>query len=710
MEFRHARPALDFTIPAPARRAAVVLLAWTLSLAVIPAAGVVFAQEDSPLMAGTYLGGADSDGFYEVPAVRDAQGNVFVASLTRSADLPVPAGAYQPEPGGMSDILVAKFDPDMTTLLAATYLGGVYEDVVWPGVALALAADGGVFVATGTTGRDLPTTPDAFCTAWQGGRDIWLARLSAGLDSLVAATYIGGTRNDEYPLLVVDGQGRPYLAASTLSGEFPVTPGGYDTIANGARDLGVCRLDPLLTTVECGTRYGGSNEDYAEQLAFDGQGRLVLAGWTKSINLPVPPDAWDTVANGNFDAFAVILSADLSSLEAATYIGGGDWDFGYGMVVDPAGPIYVGGHTASTDFPATAGAYDQTYSGDGSADVGDDAWVARFSADLKTLDAATYLGGAAWENAEAMALDGDGTVIVAGNSSSANFPTTADAYRQTYAGGSKYVGDIFITRLSPMLDSLRASTFFGGASMDNLGSLTLLPDETLLMAGSTGSADFPVPAGAWDDSYAGGVFAWGGDIWLSKLHSGLSWGVVPNFLQEFAAFRGAEACRICWRLGEQVPADHLRLVVREPGGERELTVIPGAGGAYEAVDGGEAGAATQYELYLKNGADGWLLIGTLRAPETPSLERTGLSAWPNPFNPRVEIRFTLERGGPVGLYVTDLAGRRVATLAAGKRVAGSHGVVWDGTDARGRGAASGAYLLSLVTTERVFTRKVTLSR
>ena len=68
---------------------------------------------------------------------------------------------------------------------------------------------------------------------------------------------------------------------------------------------------------------------------------------------------------------------------------------------------------------------------------------------------------------------------------------------------------------------------------------------------------------------------------------------------------------------------------------------------------------------------------------------------PNPANPGTTVRFALPAPAAVTLTVHDLAGRRVATLVAGHREAGSHAVAWDGRDGAGRAMPSGVYLVRL---------------
>ncbi len=68
---------------------------------------------------------------------------------------------------------------------------------------------------------------------------------------------------------------------------------------------------------------------------------------------------------------------------------------------------------------------------------------------------------------------------------------------------------------------------------------------------------------------------------------------------------------------------------------------------------------------------------------------------PNPFNPRVTVRFTLRGQGEARLAVYDLAGRRVRQLELGSGGAGQREVRWDGRDNSGREAPSGVYLFKL---------------
>ena len=80
-------------------------------------------------------------------------------------------------------------------------------------------------------------------------------------------------------------------------------------------------------------------------------------------------------------------------------------------------------------------------------------------------------------------------------------------------------------------------------------------------------------------------------------------------------------------------------------------------------------------------------------------------AFPNPFNPRTQIRFYLGESSPVSADVFDLQGRLVTRLTAptNRLSAGYHSIEWDAT-----GKASGIYLLRMECAGRVLTSKLVL--
>lgn len=140
----------------------------------------------------------------------------------------------------------------------------------------------------------------------------------------------------------------------------------------------------------------------------------------------------------------------------------------------------------------------------------------------------------------------------------------------------------------------------------------------------------------------------------------------------------------------------------DPAFQAALQTVIDAGGArltVTNVDGFEFTVDVPVELDTATDAD--------RPVGRPAVR---LAAAPNPFNPRTVLSFELPRSSHVALDVFGVDGRWITSLVDGPREAGTHRVVWDGRDERGREVASGSYLARLRVDGSEDTRKVTLVR
>ncbi|MFH1856057.1 MAG: SBBP repeat-containing protein [Candidatus Omnitrophota bacterium] len=200
-------------------------------------------------------------------------------------------------------------------------------------------------------------------------------------------------------------------------------------------------------------------------------------------------------------------------LLASTYLGGNSSDFGESIVLDTSNNVYVAGFTASTDYPTTGGAWDQTPNSPGYAY---DIVVSKLNSDLTTLSASTYLGGSSYDHGISIALDASNNVYVAGYTASTNYPVTAGVYGISCNGGY----DIFISKLTSDLTTLSASTYLGGSSHDYGTSIALDTSNNVYVAGFAESTDYPTTGGAWDQTPNSPGYAY--DIVVSKLTSDLT--------------------------------------------------------------------------------------------------------------------------------------------------------------------------------------------
>src|SRR5262249_9770757 len=96
-------------------------------------------------------------------------------------------------------------------------------------------------------------------------------------------------------------------------------------------------------------------------IAVNSYGHAFVAG-SAGAGFPLKAAVDTTAVNG--DGFVTKLWATGGGLHWSTYLGGSGNDIAYAVRLDGAGNAYVGGRTASTDFPTTSGAYRRHSSGD----------------------------------------------------------------------------------------------------------------------------------------------------------------------------------------------------------------------------------------------------------------------------------------------------------------------------------------------------------
>jgi len=322
------------------------------------------------------------------------------------------------------------------------------------------------------------------------------------------STFLGGSGDDFAARLAVDSTGNAYVTGQTSSLDFPVSSGAVDTSANGWNDVFVTKLNPTGAAVLYSTYLGGSGDDSGSGIAVDPAGNAYVVGRTDSPNFPVTAGAFDTSANGSYDAFVAKLNATGTALLYSTFLGGSAFDAAHAIALDAAGNAYVSGATLSSNFPTTAGAYDTSPNGRS------DAFVAKLSAAGSSLVYSTLLGGAGDDVAQDIALDSSGNAYVTGSTSSSDFPTTVGAYDTSFNGGS-FPSDAFVAKLNPSGAALVFSTFLGSSGDDWGHRIAVDSAGNSYVAGATWSGSFPtVPPGAFDTSFNGAA-----DGFIAKLNA-----------------------------------------------------------------------------------------------------------------------------------------------------------------------------------------------
>jgi uncharacterized protein (TIGR03437 family) len=286
---------------------------------------------------------------------------------------------------------------------------------------------------------------------------------------------IGGQPNSVY----FDSSGDVYFGSSAIAG---ATPGAAQTQTGGGTcgtgiTFGItysipCR-DAFIGKVDAGghavfaTLLGGPTNDIATAVVADASGSVYITGTTGG-QFPTTPNAAITVAG---PAFAAKLSADGTTFLYVTYLPR-TFSNAYAIGVDGQGNAYIAGATASYQPE-----------------------VVKVSADGSAILYTTILGPPApqSDSGEGITVDYAGNVLVAGATTSPNFPVTAGVL-QTQLTGTE---NAFLTKLDPNGNTL-FSTYLGGSGSDFATTAKTDPQGNVYLAGRTLSLDFPTTAGSFE--------------------------------------------------------------------------------------------------------------------------------------------------------------------------------------------------------------------
>jgi hypothetical protein len=392
-------------------------------------------------------------------------GSAYVAGNTYSTDFPTVA-PFQPHNAFGEDTFVTKLDPS-GEIVYSTYLGGNSSDFIW---ALAVGADGSAYVTGSTQSANFPIVAQ-FQPIRSGGYDAFVTRLAPSGAALTYSTYLGGSLDDRGLGIAAGADGSAYVTGVTSSANFPTaTP--FQASRAGLDDVFVTKLSASGTSLAYSTYLGGNGFDYGNGIAVGADGSAYVTGSTGSTNFPTVAPLMTSLDFN--DAFVTKLSPSGTSLAYSTYLGSTSSDSGYAIALGGDGSAYVAGSTSSAGFP-TVGPLQGSYAGGG------DAFVAKLAPSGSALVYSTFLGGSDGDEANAIGLDTDGNIYVAGTTWSTDFPTAAPV-QATNAGGP----DAFVAKVSTSGLSLAYSTYLGDDLEDYGLAIAVGADGSAHVAGQTG--------------------------------------------------------------------------------------------------------------------------------------------------------------------------------------------------------------------------------
>ena len=449
----------------------------SLNIAAGLAAPLAAGARNPTLLFSGYFGGTSQDNITAVASSTNF--NTVVAGWSSSPDLPT-TGARRTSGGGV-DAFVANFSPVGGQLVYCTYLGGSGDDRAF---GIAVDQSKNTYITGWTSSSNFPVV-GGVQSRLSGARDAFIVKLNSTGTALLYSTYLGGSGVDSGTAIGIDFSGAAFIVGDTTSPNLPYTTGAYQRRLAGGQDVFVAKINSAGNALSFLTGLGGAATDHGTAIGVEAAGTVVVAGGTYSTDFPTTPGL-QTVSGGGQDGFIAKFAADGRSLLWSTYIGGrggspGAPELVTGLALGQAGNITFAGITSSANFPVR-GNVDQLTFGGGQTD----GFVAKLTGSSGAIYLATFLGGSLDDGINAIAGDARGYIYLTGYTSSPDFPTRR-AVQGSPGGGL----DAFIVKANTGTRILY-STYLGGSAGDSGNAIAVDALTSVTVAGSTGSADFPV--------------------------------------------------------------------------------------------------------------------------------------------------------------------------------------------------------------------------
>jgi Beta-propeller repeat len=322
--------------------------------------------------------------------------------------------------------------------------------------------------------------------------------------SVLYATYLGGSGNDEGYGIAFDSSNNAYVTGQTASSDFPTTTGAYRTALTGTANVFVTSIAASGSSLIYSTYLGGngSSGDSGNAIAVDQtSGAAYVVGGTTSSDFPTTSGAFQTTLNGPGNAFVFELSPGVATALLRRPANSPLSGLFYAMFLPIGGMALLGlsfGSSGSRGkrlfgllllglllsslllMPACGG-------GSGSGGGGRTGGTGGTTAGSLTYS--TYLGGTGTDVALGIALasDNSGDIYVAGKTSSSDFPTLNPL--QTSGGG-------FVTKLNSSGTALVYSSYLAVAG-DSVNAVAVDSSDNAYVTGQTYSSNFHTTAGAY---------------------------------------------------------------------------------------------------------------------------------------------------------------------------------------------------------------------
>lgn len=383
----------------------------------------------------------------------------------------------------------------------SSYAGGAGVDEAY---GITTDIYGNAYICGSTTSADFPVSPGAMDTAKSGFTDAFLFKFDMNGQRLWS-TFYGGTSDDYGYKVKMTDNNTPVMAGYTLSTDLKVSASGvYQTQQNGSYDAFIVELDSA-GAFSWGTYFGGKDGEFVLAMDRDSKGNFIIGGFTNSTDLPVTSASAQDTMNGALDGFIAKFTPH-GNLEWCTYYGGTNSEDVHSIDCDVNDGIVFCGETYSSDWPATAGAYQVNNAGQL------DAYLVRLDSSGALLFA-TMFGGTADEDFRSVYVNSLNEIYVTGYSSGLDFPIIGTNVHQSTLKGNR---DGTVVKFNAAGVPIR-STFYGGTDWEEGAAISGCSMNKVQVLGSTRSLDMYTTNNAMQDS-SGGVQ----DLYYMELDSALS--------------------------------------------------------------------------------------------------------------------------------------------------------------------------------------------
>ena len=508
-----------------------------------------------PILVFATYNGAVSDNF-GMTATYGNDGTAYSAGVVYGNNFPLPslasfdtssnftsiAGNY-----GITDVFITRFSADGSTMLWSSFLGGG-DHLQGTETAHSLICDSlnNLYLFGATSSLDFPVSAGAFQAVHAGGTlntnffyngiyfgaqgsDLFVSKLSANGQNLMASTYVGGSSDDgvnyrtlglpynsvvAYDSLTtnygdqfrgeiyLDQNGSVLVASCTRSVNFPLQ-NAFQGVKGAGQDAVVFRLNPTFSALEFSSFYGGNKDDAAYSVKTDTLGAIVFAGGTSSNNLIGTTGAYQSTYNGGkTDGFVTKLDANGTSIIKTSYVGTPNFDQVFFVEIDRNNHVFLLGQAVGGGFVVNNAPY---------SNPGSSQFVLKLNSALTSNLASTVIGNGSSQiniSPAAFLVDICGNVYISGWGANIlqsmpmnGMPVSPNAFQPTTTGF-----DFYLMVLQNNFNGLLYGSYLGGAiAQEHVDGGTSRFDKNGVVyqsvcGGCGGHSDFPTSSQAWSST------------------------------------------------------------------------------------------------------------------------------------------------------------------------------------------------------------------